>query len=72
MIYISSELFKCFRQLVEVSLLTGLAVGAVSVVADDQVVKLRRRNQAETLRVAARISNSVENCFAQRFAAWPN
>ncbi len=72
MIYISTELLKCFRQLVEVSLLAGLAVGTVSVVADDQVVKLRRRNQAKTLRVTAGRSNSVENCFAQWFAAWPS
>ena len=69
--HLTAEHFKSFGQLVEVSVLAGLAVASVGVVRDDQEVQLRRRDEAKLFELASGRDDAINDGGAERLAAGP-
>ena len=69
--HLTAEHLKSFGQLVEVSVLAGLAVASVGVVRDDQEVELRRRDEAELFELAPGRDYAINDGCAERLAARP-
>ena len=59
--YLSMEKLEGFSKLVKVTILTGLAVASIRIVSNDEIMKLRCRDEAELYGMTSGCFDSVKN-----------